>query len=61
VDTYNQLLEKNPSNAEAWNNLGVCVQAMGRDDLSRQYFERAKDLKRYNKDKFRKRNLDSFV
>ena len=48
ADTYNQLLEKNPANADAWNNLGICVQAMGRDDLSRQYFERAKDLKRYN-------------
>ncbi|MGA2104571.1 response regulator [Methanoregula sp.] len=61
ADTYNQLLEKNPANADAWNNLGICVQAMGRDDLSRQYFERAKDLKRYNKDRFRKRNLDTIV
>ena len=34
---------------------------MGRDDLSRQYFERAKDLKRYNKDRSGKRNLDTIV
>jgi PAS domain S-box-containing protein len=61
VDAYNQVLEKNPSNAEAWNNMGICAQAMGRDDLSRQYFERARDLKRYNKDKARKRNLDALV
>jgi CheY-like chemotaxis protein len=61
VDTYNRLLEKNPANADAWNNMGVCAQEMGRDDLSRQYFERAKDLKRYNKDKSRMRNLDTIV
>jgi PAS domain S-box-containing protein len=61
ADTFNRLLEKNPSNADAWNNMGICVQEMGREDLSRQYFERAKDLKRYNKDRFRKRDLDTIV
>jgi len=61
VDTYNKLLDRNPSNADAWNNMGICAQAMGRDDLSRQYFERAKDLRRYNKEKTRKRNLDTLV
>jgi PAS domain S-box-containing protein len=61
VDAYNQLLEENPSNADAWNNLGICIQAMGRDDLSRQYFERARDLKLHNKDKTRKRNIDTLV
>jgi len=61
AETYNKLLEKNPSNADAWNNMAICVQEMGRDDLSRQYFERARDLKRYNKDRSRKRNLDTMV
>ncbi len=61
VDTYNRLVEKNPSHADVWNNMGICVQVMGRDDLSRQYFERARDLKRYNKDRSRKRNLDTIV
>jgi len=61
AETYNRLLEKNPSNADAWNNMGICVQEMGRDDLSRQYFERARDLKRYNKDKFHRRNFDAMV
>lgn len=61
ADTYNRLLEKNPANADAWNNMGICVQEMGREDLSRQYFERAKDLKRYNKDRYRKRDLDTIV
>jgi len=61
VDTYNQLVEKNPQNADAWNNMAICVQTMGRDDLSKQYFDRARDLKRYNKDKTRKRNLDTIV
>jgi len=61
VETYNRLLEKNPQNASAWNNMGVCVQEMGRDDLSRQYFERAREIKRYNKDRFHRRNLDTIV
>jgi PAS domain S-box-containing protein len=61
ADTYNRLLEKNPANADAWNNMGVCAQEMGREDLSRQYFERAKELKRYNKDRSRMRNLDTIV
>jgi len=61
VETYNRLLEKNPQNASAWNNMGICVQEMGRDDLSRQYFERAREIKRSNKDKFRRRNLDTIV
>ena len=55
------MLDKNPSDAEAWNNMGLCARAMGRDDLSRQYFERAKDLRRYNKEKIRRRNLDALV
>ena len=61
IDAYNQVLDKNPSDAEAWNNMGLCARAMGRDDLSRQYFERAKDLRRYNKEKIRRRNLDALV
>ncbi len=61
VETYNRLLEKNPQNASAWNNMGICVQEMGRDDLSRQYFDRAREIKRYNKDRFRRRNLDTIV
>ena len=61
VDTYNRLLEKNPANADAWNNMGICAQKMDREELSRQYFERAGDLKRYNKDQVRKRNLGALV
>ena len=61
MEAYNRLLEKNPSNADAWNNMGICAQEVGREDLSRQYFERARDLKRYNKDKFRRRNIESLI
>ena len=61
VDAYNQLLDKNPSDADAWNNMGICAQAMGKEELSRQYFERAKDLRRYNKEKIRRRILDTMV
>lgn len=61
VETYNRLLEKNPANADAWNNMGICMQAMGRDDQSRQYFERARDLKKNNRDRVRKRDLELLV
>jgi CheY-like chemotaxis protein len=59
VNAYNEVLEKNPALADAWNNLGICTKGQGKDELSRQYFERARDLKRFNKDQFHKRNLES--
>ncbi|WP_292424633.1 response regulator [Methanoregula sp.] len=61
VDAFNRLLEKNPENADAWNNMGICVQEMNRDDLARQYFDRARDLKKFKKDRVRKRNLETIV
>ena len=61
VETYNRLLAKNPANADAWNNMGICAQKMNREEQSRQYFARAADLKRYNKSQVRKRNLESLV
>jgi PAS domain S-box-containing protein len=61
LDTYSRLLEKNPANADAWNNMGICAQKMNREELSRQYFDRAGDLKRYNKNLVRKRNLGALV
>lgn len=59
--TYNKVLEINPNNADAWNGLGVCMKEQGKEELSRQYFERAQNLVRWGKAKRKVRNLDTIV
>ena len=49
VRTFNRVLEINPNNADAWNGLGVCMKEQGKDEISRQYYERAQDLVRWGK------------
>jgi tetratricopeptide (TPR) repeat protein len=61
VRTYNRILELNPSNADAWNGLGVCMKEDGKDEISRQYYERAQSLVRWGKAKRKMRNLDTIV
>ncbi len=59
--TYNKILEINPNNADAWSSLGVCMKEQGKEELSRQYFERAQNLVRWGKAKRKTRNLDAIV
>jgi Flp pilus assembly protein TadD/DNA-binding response OmpR family regulator len=61
VRTFNKVLEINPNNADAWNGLGVCMKEQGKDELSRQYYERAQNLVRWGKAKRKIRNLDAIV
>jgi DNA-binding response OmpR family regulator/Flp pilus assembly protein TadD len=61
VRTFNKVLEINPNNADAWNGLGVCMKEQGKDELSRQYYERAQNLVRWGKAKRKVRNLDTIV
>lgn len=61
VQTYNRVLEINPNNADAWNGLGVCMKEQGKDEKSRQCYERAQDLIRWGKSKRKKRDLDTLV
>jgi DNA-binding response OmpR family regulator len=58
---YNRVVEINPDHADAWNGLGICMKELGKDELSRQYFERAQDLVRWGKSRKKTRNLDSLV
>ena len=58
---YNKVVEINPDHADAWNGLGICMKELGKDELSRQYFERAQDLVRWGKSRKKTRNLDSLV
>lgn len=61
VRTYNKILEINPNNPDALNGLGVCMKEQGKNELSRQYFERALDLVRRGKAHRKKRDLDTIV
>ena len=61
VQTFNKVLEINPNNADAWNGLGVCMKEQGKDEISRQYYERAQNLVRWGKAKRKTRNLDTMV
>jgi DNA-binding response OmpR family regulator len=61
VRTFNRVLEINPNNADAWSGLGVCMNEQGKDELSRQYYERAQNLVRWGKAKRKTRNLDTIV
>ncbi|OPX63604.1 MULTISPECIES: response regulator [unclassified Methanoregula] len=61
VKTFNKVLEINPNNADAWNGLAVCMKEQGRDEISRQYYERAQNLVRWGKAKRKVRNLDTIV
>jgi hypothetical protein len=61
VRTYNRVLEINPNNADAWSSLGVCMKEQGKEELARQYFDRAQNLVRWGKAKRKTRNFDAIV
>jgi CheY-like chemotaxis protein len=61
VKTYNKILEINPNNADAWNGLAVCKKEEGKEEMSRQYYEKAQNLVRWGKAKRKTRNLDTLV
>lgn len=61
VKTFNKVLEINPNNADAWNGLAVCMKEQGKDEISRQYYERAQNLVRWGKARRKTRNLDTIV
>jgi len=58
VQDLNLLVGKNPNHAEAWNCLGFCSKELGKDLLSRQYYEKARDLIKQGKNRKKTRNLD---
>jgi DNA-binding response OmpR family regulator len=61
VRTLNRVVELNPSNADAWNALGVCMKQLEKNELAKQYYDRAQELIRLNKSRRRKRNFDTIV
>ena len=58
VQILNRIVEKNPNHADAWNSLGICSKELGKDFLSRQYFEKSRELIKKGKNRKKTRNLD---
>jgi PAS domain S-box-containing protein len=59
VLTFALVTEINPSNANAWNHLGVCIKETGKDEESRQSFELARRLTQAKKDRMFRRKRES--
>jgi DNA-binding response OmpR family regulator len=57
----NRVVEINPNQAEAWNSLGICSKELGKEKLSRQYYEKARELIRVAGDRKKTRDFDSLL
>ncbi len=58
VQVLNRVVDMNPNQAEAWNSLGVLSKELGKEHLSRQYYEKARLLIKHGKNKKKTRPLD---
>jgi tetratricopeptide (TPR) repeat protein len=58
VQILNRVVEKNPNHAEAWNCLGICSRELGKELLSRQYFDKSRDLIKQGKNRKKTRTFD---
>jgi len=61
VTVFNRVLELNPYQADAWDGLGMCMKELGKESLSSQDFDKARELRRMGKAVIRTRNLDSLI
>jgi len=61
VKALNRVVELNPNQAEAWNSLGVLSKELGKELLSRQYYEKARELIRLGKNRKKTRNPELLV
>jgi CheY-like chemotaxis protein len=61
ITTFATVTEINPNNASAWNHLGICIKETGRDEESRQAFERSRSILRAKKDQMFHRKRESVL
>jgi tetratricopeptide (TPR) repeat protein len=59
IRTFAAVTEINPDNASAWNHLGICIKETGRDEESRQAFERSRTILRLKKDRMFRRKRET--
>jgi PAS domain S-box-containing protein len=57
----NHVVEINPNYAEAWNSLGICAKELGKEKLSRQYYEKSRELIKVGSNRKKTRDFDSLV
>ena len=60
IRSFAKVTEINPNNASAWNHMGICIKEAGREEESRQAFERARTIQRMKKDKMFRRKRETF-
>ncbi len=58
VLVLNRVVDLNPNQADAWNSLGVLSKELGKEQLSRQYYEKARVLIKNGQNKKKTRSLD---
>jgi len=61
IKTFAKVTEINPNNASAWNHMGICIKESGREEESRQAFERARTIQRMKKDKMFRRKRETLA
>jgi tetratricopeptide (TPR) repeat protein len=61
VQVLNRVVELNPDQAEAWNSLAVLSKELGKELLSRQYYEKARELIKHGRNRKKTRNLELLV
>jgi Flp pilus assembly protein TadD len=61
IQTFKMVVDLLPNNAAAWNHLGICHKEMGKEEESKFFFDRARDIKLWNKDTPIIRRCDEFL
>ena len=61
IQTFKMVANLLPNNASAWNHLGICHKEIGKEEESKFYFERARDIKIWKKDTPIIRRRDEFL
>jgi Flp pilus assembly protein TadD len=59
IRNFALVTEINQNNANAWNHLGICIKEIGKDEESRQAFERAHAIIRAKKDRMFQRKRET--
>jgi tetratricopeptide (TPR) repeat protein len=50
IQTFRMVVNILPHNMDAWNHMGICHKEMGREEESKFYFDRAREIKHTMKD-----------
>ncbi len=61
IQTFKMVVDLLPNNAAAWNHLGICHKEMGKEEESKFFFDRARDIKLWKKDTPITRRHDEFL